>query len=262
MEPHTPYLPYPPFHDRFMKRRIFSMKDPFWEVMSAQRPLKEEEKDYLLAQYDGEIAYADLHIGRLLDFLKSSDLYDRSMIILLSDHGELFGEHNLLRHTSLYEEVLKIPLIVKYPFSERAGIDREGISIIDVMPEILSRIGRTLPEAMDGSPFAERDVHPLAELYVNPYYYKEFGERFGNILRAKYWNPYKLIVSSSQHHELYHLEQDPQETKNLTNLLPDVQDQIQRQIEQILKEKPYWENQPETIDEEAREKLKSLGYLD
>jgi arylsulfatase A-like enzyme len=262
MEPHTPYLPYPPYHQRFMKERVISMRDPFWDVMSDHRPLKERERDYLMAQYDGEIAYADLHIGRLLDHLKSIDLYDESMIILLSDHGELFGEHDLLRHTSLYEEVLKIPLIVKYPFSEKRGKEKERVGIVDVMPEILSRLKLTLPDFLDGAPFEGRNVNPMAELYVNPYYYKEFGERFGDIQRAKYQGPFKLIASSSQRHELYHLEEDPREMKNLAGTFPDLQDQILRQIKEGLTGEKPWEDQPEVLDEETREKLKSLGYLD
>lgn len=195
MEPHTPYLPYPPFHKRFLKKTVISMKDPFWEVMANHRPLREDERDYLLSQYDGEVAYADVHIGRLFDFLRSIGLYDTSMIVFLSDHGELFGEHNLLRHTGLYEEVLKIPLIVKYPFSERTGRDNERVGIVDVMPEILNKLGMTYPDHMDGAPFEKRDINPLAELYVNPYYHKEFGERFGDILRAKYQGPFRRRFS-------------------------------------------------------------------
>ncbi len=262
MEPHTPYLPHPPYHKRFMKERVVSMRDPFWDVMSNHRPLKEKERNYLLAQYDGEIAYADLNIGRLFNFLKSIDLYDESMIILLSDHGELFGEHNLLRHTSLYEEVLKIPLLVKYPFSEKRGKERERVAIVDVMPEILSRLRLNPPDFLDGAPFEERSVNPLAELYVNPYYYKEFGERFGDIQRAKYQGPFKLIASSSQRHELYHLEEDSREMENLADIYPNLQDQILKQIEEDLTGGKPREDQAEPLDEETRKKLKSLGYLD
>lgn len=238
------------------------MKDPFWEVMSNNRPLSEEEKDYLISQYNGEVAYADLHIGRLLDFLKATNLYDKSMIIFLSDHGELFGEHNLLRHTSLYEEVLRIPLLVKYPYSEITGIDDKRVGIVDVMPEILSRLEKKPLINLDGAPFERRNLDPLAELYVNPYYYKEFGIRFGDILRAKYRGSLKLIVSSSNSYELYNLDTDPQESKNVADIFPEIQDQILKQIENDLTGEQILEDYPDGIDEEAREKLKSLGYLD
>ena len=115
---------------------------------------------------------------------------------------------------------------------------------------------------LDGAPFEKRNINPLAELYVNPYYHKEFGERFGDILRAKYQGPFKLIVSSSQDHELYNLEEDSQELKNVADAFPDIQDQILKQIEKALRGEQIFEDHYDAIDDETRKKLKSLGYLD
>ncbi|MEW5806025.1 MAG: sulfatase-like hydrolase/transferase [Acidobacteriota bacterium] len=262
MEPHRPYLPYSPFNRKFLQEKIFSMKDPFWEVMGNHRALSEREKRYLLSQYDGEIAYADHHIGRLFQTLREMGLYEASLIVVLSDHGEMFGEHNLLDHTnSLYEEVLRIPLIVKYPFSKKTGILHSRVGIVDVMPEILSVLGKEIPRDLDGAPFETGNRNPLAELYINRYYFREFGERFGSILRAKYDQHFKLIISSSGRHELYQLIEDPLESKNLVYEYPDVKDRLLQQVEHYLMDKkPVMSH--EWVDQETRDKLRSLGYLD
>ena len=78
----------------------------------------ERHRKDLLAHYDGEIAYLDYYMGKLFEKLKELGIYDNTMIIITSDHGEFFGEHDYWYHShELYEEVIKIPLIIKYPGS-------------------------------------------------------------------------------------------------------------------------------------------------
>lgn len=122
---HWPYSPPAPYNTLFEGKSdglIIKNHGNEWKLFGAVikggHRLKEEEKAHLLSQYDGEIAYLDYHIGRLLEKLKVLGIYDESIIIITADHGESFGEHNLMDHgRALYEELLKIPLIIKYPAS-------------------------------------------------------------------------------------------------------------------------------------------------
>src|SRR5439155_17158544 len=97
-----------------------------------------EELTYIVSLYDGAIAYADSEIGRLLDALTALDLYDRTLIIVTSDHGEEFLEHGLMLHWQNYEEQARVPLILKLPSSRvRRRRVPALVSTLEVMPTIL-----------------------------------------------------------------------------------------------------------------------------
>ncbi|HEY8713289.1 MAG TPA: sulfatase-like hydrolase/transferase, partial [Thermoanaerobaculia bacterium] len=112
-EPHTPYAPPEPFRSRFA------------------------------SLYDGEIATADSIVGKFVDFLKRRGIYDRALIILLSDHGEGLGQHGEDEHgIFLYREDIHVPLIVKMPKSQRANTTvATPVQLIDVLPTVTSVIG-------------------------------------------------------------------------------------------------------------------------
>ena len=122
-EPHGPYTPPEPFKSRF-----------------ASEP------------YDGEIAYADAIVGKFLDDLRAKGLYDRALIVLMSDHGEGLGDHGELAHgVLLYNEAIQVPLLVKLPGGERAGQEVTSVaSIVDLLPTILGRVGIAAPQGLDG----------------------------------------------------------------------------------------------------------------
>jgi arylsulfatase A-like enzyme/tetratricopeptide (TPR) repeat protein len=112
-EPHTPYAPPEPFRSRFA------------------------------SPYDGEIATADSIAGKFIEFLKRSGIYDRALIILLSDHGEGLGQHGEDEHgIFLYREDIHVPLIVKLPKSQRANTSvATPVQLIDVMPTVTEVVG-------------------------------------------------------------------------------------------------------------------------
>jgi len=116
-------------------------------------------------RYDQEIAHTDLHIGRLLD-----EVPDDTIVIFTSDHGEEFGEHDGLYHYTLHSEVMRTPLVIRAPFLE-PGIDSSVAEQIDILPTLLSMlgiesdapmVGRDLfdPSIPDGPTFVERDRPP------------------------------------------------------------------------------------------------------
>ena len=108
----------------------------FLHLNEPHKPYAPPDRFSALAPYDGEIAYADELVGRLLKYLKAHQLYDRSTIVLLSDHGEGLGDHGEREHgLFLYEEVVRVPLIVKQPAGVGAG--RKGCAKELARPPIL-----------------------------------------------------------------------------------------------------------------------------
>jgi choline-sulfatase len=98
-------------------------------------------------RYDGEVAFVDHHVGRVLDALENSQLYERTAIIVTSDHGEAFGEHGMIRHGfELWEELVRVPLIVRVPGVSARHVQARR-SAIDLAPTILDLCGVALPPA-------------------------------------------------------------------------------------------------------------------
>lgn len=120
------------------------------------------DRKYLVDLYDSEIYYNDYTIGRLVDHLKQTDQYDDTMLIILGDHGEAFGEHSIYSHGHLpYEEVMRVPLIIKLPDSCYAGYEvTELVSLIDIFPTIADYLGAPLGQDED-SPIMGKSMLPL-----------------------------------------------------------------------------------------------------
>jgi arylsulfatase A-like enzyme len=189
----------------------------FLHLNEPHRPHLPPERFAQYAPYDGEIAYADEIVGRLVRYLKTHQLYDRSTIILLSDHGEGLGDHGELAHgLFLYDEALRVPLIVKQEGNDRAGTRvSDVVQLIDVAPTILDLVkapvpgnlrGRSLEDLLDGG---TRRGAPL--VYAEASYGRS---HFGwSELTSATDGRYRYIRAPRE--ELYDLERDPEERENL-----------------------------------------------
>ncbi|HEV2843584.1 MAG TPA: sulfatase, partial [Thermoanaerobaculia bacterium] len=125
------------------------------ETLEAQGKISDSAAvAHLRSLYDTEVRYTDRELGRFLDLLKWLGLYERSFVILTSDHGEEFAEHGGLEHgKTLFEEVLRVPLIVKYPGGRWAGQRVGGaVSLVDVVPTVLAGLTPPLEADLDGKP--------------------------------------------------------------------------------------------------------------
>jgi len=146
IEPHNPLNPPKPFKKRFLRGYKNINKKNVSKV--AHNPLicyvedinlNEDEVSFIKDLYDGELAYTDHIIGEVISILKDKNLYDNTMIIITSDHGEHFGEHGCWSHVaSLYKEVLHIPLIIKYPSDIDMKGEKDGYTqLVDLLPTVL-----------------------------------------------------------------------------------------------------------------------------
>jgi arylsulfatase A-like enzyme len=268
---HSDYIPPPPYDTRFdpdYRGPIDGLNIQKLKLKPAMNP---RDLFHVIALYDGEIAFTDHYIGEMSLVLKELGVYDNTMIILTSDHGEEFFEHGQLGHKrSLYDEVLRVPLIFKFPYNWKANRkSNKLVSIIDIKPTILDYLGIERHQEMQGY-----SLLPL----VNG------GKRSGKPLVYSRFEHELVAVRSARskliHHlqlpekELYDLVNDPGEKINLLD--KKTNEEIAKKEEGYLSSLLHWiniqhqlsESLPQTsnekdfeLSEEMKEELKSLGYM-
>jgi arylsulfatase A-like enzyme len=196
--------------------------------------------------------------------LKKRNLYDESLIIVTADHGEAFGERNLLEHgTSTYQDQVHVPLLVKYPGPPRRAVMNTPVSSVDLMPTILSAAGVSAPKALEGenlARIAEGDSRVvLTETFPNSHFVN-LSPRFRRIERAAVSGNRKLIVSTAGKREIYDLASDPSETSNLYRTDPRARE-LEAHLNVWLKTAVTKGNGAGAVDRGALDRLKSLGYV-
>ena len=236
-DPHAPYAPPSPFAERFPM-------DP----------------------YDGEVAYVDHEIGNVLDSLASLKLLDKTLVVLAADHGEGLGDHGEATHgVFLYESTLRVPLILSLPGPlPRARRVSTPVRTIDLVPTILRLLDLPQPDELQGTsllPLTSRRppdllLKSLSESILprENYGWSELGA-----LRIGDW---KYILAPRQ--ELYDLRTDPDEKNNLAAQREGDTVRMREEIHRLMQDAsssgaPIAYRQE--LDETAREKLRSLGYL-
>ncbi|PYX90318.1 MAG: hypothetical protein DMG68_02245, partial [Acidobacteria bacterium] len=129
----------------FMWVHLYDAHDPY----DPPPPFKSR---YASAPYDGEIAYADSAVGKLLTALRTKGIYEGALIAVMADHGESLGEHGESTHgVFLYDETLHVPLLLKLPADRGAGKKLEmRVGLVDVAPTILQEAGIPIPPGVQG----------------------------------------------------------------------------------------------------------------
>ncbi len=224
-------------------------------------PFSEKYKD---SPYDGEIAFMDREIGKLWQFLKTEDLWDSSLIILLGDHGEGLGEHNEMTHsTLLYESTMLVPLIMKGRSLPKQRTIDDVASTVDILPTILDYLKLPIPSELKGKSllgFVRGSEDSLRDIYMETLSPRmNFGWSELTGLRRGKWKFIQAPVP-----ELYDLEKDPHETVNLSHQEKDLAEELALVLGEMQREfersgKDYSQNV--VIDDESRDALLSLGYV-
>jgi tetratricopeptide (TPR) repeat protein len=221
-EPHTPYDPPEPFRSRYG------------------------------ASYDGDVAAADAVMGRFFSYLKEHGLYDRSTIILVSDHGEGLGDHGEDEHgVFLYRETLQVPMMIKLPKSRDGGKTVENpVQLIDVVPTITTSMG---------IPGTHRGQSLLAEIPADRQIYSEtFYPRF-----HFGWSDLHSLIASNNHYirapkpELYDLAKDPGEKTNVMEENRRAYVALRDAIVPFMKAAEA----PKPVSDEQAKQLAALGYV-
>lgn len=237
------------------------------EVMGQGREGSADIVEELVARYDTGIANADLAVGEIVARLKERGLWEQTLLIVTSDHGEFFGEHGLVEHSKdVYEEVLHVPLVVKWPGETSAvRVAEDLISIADVPALVME----SMPEDFDAEQrgLFKRSSLPDLSLAENNFSRSKdlrsaYGQRFMRERRVLYSGKHKLILSSDGGNELYDLDADPGEATNLFEQRPKVAKRLSMALKQYVTANPgeIDRAQPVQLDSQALQDLKALGY--
>lgn len=224
--------------------------------------------------YASEVRYMDAQIGRLLAALKQRSTSAETAIAVVSDHGEGLQDHGWRGHRILYQEQVRVPLILKLPGAPQGGVVADLVRSVDIMPTLLDYLGVDPPELISGRSLrmlieGKPDANRVAFAdQINGYDLNGGITRSRPLDRFLYMaidSPYKLIYrpADPDESELYHLEADPDESENLYDSRPN---QVRR-LKQMLAEQNPWVTSrfeapsTEGMTIEARQALEALGYL-
>ena len=249
---------------------------PILPLRQIRHSLSKDDIKYLLALYDSEIAFTDAHIGQLLDELKKQGLYEDSIIIITSDHGEEFMERGWIGHSiTLYQELIHVPLIMKLPRCKARIID-SPVGLIDIAPTIYQYMGLKTPDGSEGKPL---DISPHASITTRPIFSETFktallGDRIEKIVvpiiafRSIISGNSKLIYDEKKDLEqIYDLSEDPDERSNLAGQHGTQNKRLKALLSEWIdyveakQKRGPTQSEKELFTPEQRKQLESLGYL-
>lgn len=217
---------------------------------------------FYIARYDGALKFADAQIGRLLKWLRQKSMLNNTLVVIFADHGESLTEHNLyFSHSySIYDTLIKVPLIMVYPGKIIPGIINQQVQMVDLVPTVLSLLGasspslrwegQTLEPFLTGNSVGARE-YAFAETAFPP---------APQTIRTSQW---KLIHNrEGDTYELYDLHSDPGEKNNLAAVKPVlVKDLGKKLADWANRSAGNFQYQLQPYSQEDKQKLRSLGYL-
>jgi arylsulfatase A-like enzyme/Tfp pilus assembly protein PilF len=226
---------------------------------------------YPTEPYDGEIAYTDSIVGKLFSELRARNLFDDSLIAVMADHGEAFGEHGETHHgIFLYDETIHIPLLFKLPHQQTAARVEARAGLVDVAPSILRALRLAVPDAMQGQsllPFMKPDktaqsaeqtdsASPRAIYSESGYGHLSFG---WSMLKA--WRTGNYLYVAAPERELYDQTTDPGAIHNLAPDMKAVADTASAQMVEFRRKTLAETTEKTQLTAEQTENLHALGYM-
>jgi arylsulfatase A-like enzyme len=285
---HTPYDSPAPYNEYFLAndavyKRFYQGEFRFYQE-NRYSPVTDKLRQNIIDLYDAGIRYTDnVLIKILIEELKALEIYDDTMIILISDHGEEFYEHKAWAHShSVYNETIKVPLIIKFFDSEYSGVKIKNYArLIDVMPTILDALnikypdqyldGETLLNLINNKNTGDEERIFLSELITDPIdrmIPKKTAINLGKnklILNDEFTTQKLAYFTTSppkiEKFEIYDLEADPQEKSNFALSDPNLTRQLLNFMEIHFIKKSDWSSIKAENKAEIREQLRALGYI-
>ncbi|RMF94833.1 MAG: hypothetical protein D6734_06845 [Candidatus Schekmanbacteria bacterium] len=271
-----PHLPYSPPHKYLTAKKKPPSMD---ESLISRDPIRfgkfkpnQKEKEWIKTLYKAEVSYVDDNFGRLINALKNLNLYDNSLIIFTSDHGEEFWEHNGFEHGhTVYNELLKVPLLIKMPHSISQKILDIPVSTSYLMPTILDQCGikyekenffKSLSPLLSSN-ITSYNKEPIISINV-------FSPL--RVQRAITFNGFKYISVKVEKNkpteELYNLADDPLEKHSIADIFPEKVEEAKRiftrfdKTSKELREKYNVIKREEiSLNKNVIRELKTLGYI-
>ena len=239
-DPHTPYEPPEPYKSEYGGRP--------WGL------------------YDGEIAYVDSLIGKVIDKLREKRILDKSIVIIAADHGESLGEHGESSHAFfIYDATVSVPLILRLPEGNPTARTIDGqVENVDIMPTLLELLGVPIPKDVQGeslAPLLSGGRHRADRMAYSESYYPRYHYGWSE-LRSLRTARYKYIQAPRP--ELYDIVWDPGEENNISFDNKTLADTFAREIARLQEGAPSrgdGAGSPRQLDSDTEEKLRALGYV-
>jgi arylsulfatase A-like enzyme/Tfp pilus assembly protein PilF len=241
-------------------------------------PPEPYSREYVAQPYDGEIAFADEQVGRLLRFLKEKGIYRNTIIVLCGDHGESLGEHGEKTHGFfIYNATMHVPLIIRLPENAAARTIADPVSLVDLMPTVLGAIGLEVPSQVQGRSLLPklRDARDRDDLHHDDLHHEDqagrdrvlYGETYLPRLHFN-WSELRGSETTKYHFidaprpELYDLAKDPGEVHNLFAEKKAVSEEMRAKLAGMIRDYSAGKELAEKtgLDPDLMERLKALGY--
>ena len=276
VNPHAPYTPPPPYDTAFLDEEANSgPRLPVVPGLHGGIPKQwavpgQDRLGYYVAQYDGEIAAVDQQVGRVIDGLRQTGGWDRTMVVVTSDHGESLGEHGYYfdHGEDLFDPSLRIPLIVSMPGARRAARSQALASTLDLVPTILDAVKVSYPPDLGGRSL-------LGALKGAEGGWDRLFARNDRNLTGSLDRRHKVIATPAGREArfaLYDRVADPGETRDLARARPEELRRQRRELDLFLERAGReWARTRALVGEapavgvmskEACENLRTLGYVD
>lgn len=271
------HIPYPQFAEAFKffdqpdeARNRLKNKIPQYDIYNCHPELNSQIISDSVNWYDGALFYLDLKLKELFQFMRDNAYLDNTIIIILADHGESLGEHNLWGHAiGLYQQLLWVPLMIYAPDKLAPARIKRMVSLKDVPEMIQALLKDKSPLQIQDS--GSEELKPVfAEVFrfkSKVQYFKIFcpDSEYLSLLdrrqKAVILVPYKLVWDSKDAHQLFNFVDDPQEMKNLFSSDEETFAELNNAIKLFLLAHPLPGETQKTLDAQTLKTLKALGYI-
>jgi len=279
IDPHKPFDLVPEFARDEYDGSFAVNDDSLAQLTLARTPPTPAQRRQLLAIYDSQVSSTDAHIGDLLTALEAAGLADDTLVVFTADHGEELGDHNAYYYhlSSVYQQVLSIPLILRWPGHLPAGqVAEMPIASVDIAPTVLDLLGLASENlGMEGGSragLARREAGATGAETT----FAEWGDKMVIVGQGNWryiWNPDAVVPYGAPFkpgsdlgfsiapEELYDLAADPLQQENVATAYPERTAALRARACEFVREKDFHLQAPRLLSPEAQERLKSLGYL-
>jgi len=272
---HSPYEITPwRFRDRFVpdlsevppvsfSGRMSEVMAKTWKARDEDPPpqLGPTKLEYAKAMYDGGIRHVDARFGEMVRTLKENRLFNQSIIVVISDHGDSFQEHGALFHEQIYSPVTRIPMIIRFPESRLSGRLDPVVESIDLMPTLLDYTAIAIPEMAQGRSLLPmlkgEEWTPKFAITESPYRGRRLGAA-SELFRL-------LLTKKPDESELFNYREDPLEQRDLTRTHHDQTRDLRLALEEWQEKvsATQWKkSKAGPLDSRTLKQLKVLGYID
>jgi len=231
----------------------------------------EGQTERKLALYDAEVFYMDSQFGRLIETLKERGLWKNTAVVVVADHGEGLDDHGWWNHRILYQEQIRVPLLIRFPGAPEGVRVTDLVRTIDIVPTLLDALGLKPPAPVEGRsllPLMTGSPEPPRIAYADQLNLYDLNAAMlarrplDDLLYCAMDGTWKLVYRPThpEQSELYHLAEDPRE---LENLYSDGHAEVARLREELDRFDGFVESSfGEGVDAEVLERLRSLGYVE